>query len=102
MAPGWPCLRAHWAAGANRLYLLEDCIHAAKVQTSKAPERNRAAHIVRRTARSPLNMPELNWNRGYPFVLSLMAAVALGMITFFKRKGWLRSRFASKEAETRD
>ena len=42
------------------------------------------------TARSPLNMPELNWYLGYPFALGLMAAIALGMLTFFRRKGWLR------------
>ena len=54
------------------------------------------------TARSPFNMPELNWYFGYPFVLGLMAAVALGMVTFFRRKGWLRSRLGSRESETRD
>ncbi|HLW08071.1 MAG TPA: CorA family divalent cation transporter, partial [Marinilabiliaceae bacterium] len=36
-----------------------------------------------------LNMPELNWSWGYPFSLGLMVAVAVGMIIFFKRKGWL-------------
>ncbi|MBP1601159.1 MAG: corA [Acidobacteria bacterium] len=54
------------------------------------------------TARSPFNMPELNWYLGYPFVLGLMATVALGMVTFFRRKGWLRSRLGSREPETRD
>jgi magnesium transporter len=54
------------------------------------------------TARSPFNMPELNWYLGYPFVLGLMAAVALGMVTFFRRKGWLHSRLGSRESETRD
>ena len=54
------------------------------------------------TARSPFNMPELNWYFGYPFVLGLMATVALGMVTFFRRKGWLRSRLGSREPETRD
>jgi len=44
------------------------------------------------TARSPFNMPELNWYLGYPFALGLMATVAYGMLTFFRRKGWLRSR----------
>jgi magnesium transporter len=38
---------------------------------------------------SPLNMPELNWYWGYPFVLSLMAAVSAALIVFFRRKGWL-------------
>lgn len=35
------------------------------------------------------NMPELNWVGGYPFALSLMAAVAAGMLIYFKRKNWL-------------
>jgi magnesium transporter len=43
------------------------------------------------TRASPWNMPELNWRYGYPFALSLMAAVAAGMLFYFKRRGWLRS-----------
>jgi magnesium transporter len=54
------------------------------------------------TAKSPLNMPELNWYLGYPFVLGLMAAVALGMRIFFRRKGWLRSHPASRRPEAGD
>jgi magnesium transporter len=38
---------------------------------------------------SPLNMPELEWFWGYPFSLALMAIVAVGLIFFFRRKGWL-------------
>ncbi len=38
---------------------------------------------------SPWNMPELNWFWGYPFSLALMAAVALGQLIFFRRRGWL-------------
>jgi magnesium transporter len=37
---------------------------------------------------SPWNMPELRWYWGYPFALGLMAAVALGLLYFFRRKGW--------------
>jgi magnesium transporter len=37
---------------------------------------------------SPLNMPELNWYFGYPTALGMMVAVAVGMLSFFKRKGW--------------
>lgn len=37
---------------------------------------------------SPLNMPELNWYWGYPASLAVMAAVAVVMIFYFKRKGW--------------
>ncbi len=35
------------------------------------------------------NMPELHWPWGYPAVLLLMAVIALGMLTYFKRKRWL-------------
>ncbi|MGV3523439.1 MAG: magnesium/cobalt transporter CorA [Candidatus Sericytochromatia bacterium] len=38
---------------------------------------------------SHLNMPELNWYYGYPFSLLLMASVALGLLLFFRHKGWL-------------
>jgi magnesium transporter len=42
--------------------------------------------------RSPLNMPELNWYWGYPFALGSMGAVALGMLVYFQRKGWILRR----------
>jgi len=38
---------------------------------------------------SAWNMPELGWVWGYPFALGLMLAVALGLLWFFRRKGWL-------------
>ncbi len=38
---------------------------------------------------SPFNMPELRWFWGYPAALVLMAAVAIGMLVFFKKKKWL-------------
>lgn len=38
---------------------------------------------------SPWNMPELGWRWGYPMALGIMAAVAGGMLVFFKRRGWL-------------
>jgi magnesium transporter len=34
-------------------------------------------------------MPELHWLHGYPFALGLMAAVAVVMLVFFWRKGWI-------------
>lgn len=37
---------------------------------------------------SHFNMPELHWVMGYPFALGLMAAVALVLIGYFKKKGW--------------
>lgn len=41
---------------------------------------------------SPLNMPELHWYWGYPFALSLMAAVVLLLVIFFWRQGWIGRR----------
>ncbi len=34
------------------------------------------------------NMPELRWTYGYPFSLALMVATAIGLIGYFKKKGW--------------
>lgn len=39
--------------------------------------------------RSPLNMPEVRWYWGYPFALGLMAATALGLLAYFRRRGWI-------------
>ena len=41
---------------------------------------------------SPWNMPELKWVYGYPFALGLMAAVAAGLLLWFRRKGWIGRR----------
>ncbi len=37
----------------------------------------------------PWNMPELGWYWGYPFALAVMAAVAIALLVFFRRKGWI-------------
>lgn len=42
------------------------------------------------TGSSPWNMPELEWQLGYPFALGLMATIAGVMLFYFWRKGWLR------------
>jgi len=34
-------------------------------------------------------MPELKWRPGYPLALATMAAVAVGMLLLFRRRGWL-------------
>ena len=34
------------------------------------------------------HMPELQWRYGYAWALGLMAASALGMIVYFRRRGW--------------
>jgi len=39
--------------------------------------------------KSPFNMPELNWYLGYPLCLLVMAIVAIVMIIYFYRKGWI-------------
>jgi magnesium transporter len=38
---------------------------------------------------SPWNMPELHWRFGYLYCLGLMAAIAAGLVAYFRRKGWL-------------
>ncbi|MEB2311285.1 MAG: magnesium/cobalt transporter CorA [Sorangiineae bacterium] len=38
---------------------------------------------------SSWNMPELRWRYGYPFALGLMAAIMLGLLGYFWKKGWL-------------
>jgi magnesium transporter len=34
-------------------------------------------------------MPELNSEWGYPAILILMLAVALGMLVYFRKKKWI-------------
>ncbi len=41
---------------------------------------------------SAFNMPELHWAYGYPFVLGIMLAVALVLLSYFARKGWIGAR----------
>jgi len=38
---------------------------------------------------SSWNMPELGWPFGYPLLLAIMAAVALGQLYLFRKKGWI-------------
>jgi len=42
-----------------------------------------------KTEVSPWNMPELSWPWGYPFSLLVMATIAISLLVFFRRKGWL-------------
>lgn len=42
------------------------------------------------TGASEYNMPELHWVYGYPMALSVMGAIASGMLFFFWRRGWLK------------
>jgi len=41
---------------------------------------------------SPWNMPELAWYWGYPAVMGLMAVLAVAMLYYFYRKGWILGR----------
>ena len=41
---------------------------------------------------SPWNMPELNWAWGYLFSLGIMLLTVLGLLWFFKSKGWIFSK----------
>jgi magnesium transporter len=44
------------------------------------------------TRASPFNMPELHWYFGYPFALTLMVVLDIGLLTLIWHKGWLRRR----------
>ncbi|KTT22848.1 magnesium/cobalt transporter CorA [Pseudacidovorax intermedius] len=35
-------------------------------------------------------MPELEWTLGYPYVLALMVASAVGPMLYFRKRGWLK------------
>lgn len=48
---------------------------------------------------SPFNMPELGWRFGYPLALGLMAAVALGLLGYFWRKGWIGGRTPRRDED---
>jgi magnesium transporter len=41
-------------------------------------------------------MPELNWPYGYPLVMGGMAAIAGGMLLYFRRKGWIGKSWIGK------
>ena len=40
---------------------------------------------------SPWNMPELGWRYGYPVFLGVLAMVAVAVLAWFRRQGWLGS-----------
>lgn len=54
------------------------------------------------TERSRWNMPELTWAYGYPLVWCLMIAVALAMLAFFYRRGWLVAQNGTSRPAKRD
>lgn len=48
---------------------------------------------------SPFNMPELEWYWGYPAAISLMGAIAFGLVFFFWRRGWFENFSTIKREE---
>jgi magnesium transporter len=38
------------------------------------------------------NLPELHWRFGYWYALGLMAVTAIGMLFWFRRRGWIGHR----------
>ena len=45
---------------------------------------------------SPWNMPELDWDYGYPAVWGLMIVIAAGLVVFFWRRGWFANFSTTK------
>ncbi len=41
---------------------------------------------------SPWNMPELRAKYGYPVVVFVMISIALGLLIYFRRKGWIAGK----------
>lgn len=48
----------------------------------------------------PYNMPELNYAYGYPVTLTIMGIIALLMLLYFRRLGWIGRRL--EEPDTKD
>lgn len=48
------------------------------------------------------NMPELNWKYGYFFSLALMLVSVIGMLVFFRRRGWIGARDAEPDDRRAD
>jgi len=53
-----------------------------------------------RTDKSPFNMPELTWYLGYPLCWAVMTAIALVMLGFFWKRGWIGARRPSPPTES--
>jgi len=50
---------------------------------------------------SPLNMPELNWYWGYPFFWFVIIVVAMVMVLYFRRLGWILTSWPQKRVDRR-
>jgi magnesium transporter len=51
---------------------------------------------------SPWNLPELQWYLGYPFALAVMALMALGLLWYFRKKGWIGGTSGKKGPQGHD
>ncbi|HRK35213.1 MAG TPA: magnesium/cobalt transporter CorA [Candidatus Hydrogenedentes bacterium] len=47
------------------------------------------------------HMPEIGWKYGYVMVLGVMAAIFVGQLIFFRRKGWLGGALADDREESK-
>lgn len=54
------------------------------------------------TEKSPFNMPELNLKYGYPAALALMAAIAGGLLYYFRVLGWIGGHTPQKENHVKE
>ncbi|MGD1856585.1 MAG: hypothetical protein ACFB2W_20285 [Leptolyngbyaceae cyanobacterium] len=71
------------------IYLRDCCDHSIQLLDIVESYRDACATLMD----IRMNMPELNWYWGYPFVWFVMAAIALGLIYFFWRRGWFKNFF---------
>lgn len=46
---------------------------------------------------SPYNMPELDWYYGYPFVLLVMLGSVVGLLFYYRSKGWIGKKSLDEE-----
>jgi magnesium transporter len=49
--------------------------------------------------KSPFNMPELEWYLGYPFAIGLMIATAVGILLWFRKKGYIGHRAPERDLD---
>jgi len=49
-------------------------------------------------ASSPYNMPELKWRYGYLCTLAAMALSVLGLLVYYRRRGWLGGESGAEAA----
>jgi magnesium transporter len=54
-----------------------------------------------KTDASPWNMPELGWRYGYPFAIALMAASVVGLMAYYRKKGWIGRPEQDREEASR-